>query len=65
MPAGREAAVPDVLVPDDVSLPAEPAVLPADPDGVEPTVLLVEAELLDVVLAGAWSFTVLVLTSQH
>jgi hypothetical protein len=38
MPGGRVAA----LVPEPVELeelPAEPAVLPAEPDGVEPTVL--------------------------
>jgi hypothetical protein len=68
MPAGRAAALPVDDEPDmpelvDVPVPAEPAVLPAEPDGVEPTVLLVL--LPDAVPAGAWFFTLLVLTSQH
>jgi hypothetical protein len=66
MPAGRAAALPvdGVLELVDVPVPAEPAVLPAEPDGVEPTVLLL-VPLPDAVVLGAWFFTLLVLTSQH
>ena len=69
MPAGRDAALPvddepDTLELVDVPVPAEPAVLPAEPDGVEPTVLLL-VPLPDAVVPGAWFFTLLVLTSQH
>jgi hypothetical protein len=39
MPAGRVAALVPEPVDELVELPAEPAVLPAEPDGVEPTVL--------------------------
>jgi hypothetical protein len=44
--------------------PAEPAVLPAEPDGVEPTVLP-ELALPDEEVPGAWFLTVFELTSQH
>jgi hypothetical protein len=39
MPGGRVAALVPVPVDELEELPAEPAVLPAEPDGVEPTVL--------------------------
>lgn len=60
IPAGRAAAEVVELVDD----PAEPAVLPADPDGVEPAVEPLAA--LPVVLGMAdLSLMELVLTSQH
>jgi hypothetical protein len=72
MPAGRVAAlVPDELEPLDELLgaPAEPAVLPAEPDGDAPTVpLLLVPPLLvlpEAIEPGAWFLILLVLTSQH
>src|SRR5215218_7024612 len=68
MPAGREddalpdEAEPDEAEPDDEPMPAEPAVLPLEPDGVDPTVPLLA---LPEELPGAWFLTVLLLTSQH
>jgi hypothetical protein len=68
MPAGRTAEVEELV---DVPEPADPAVLPAEPDGVEPAVLLlpvvpVAFGLVVVVMPEAdLSLTVLVLTSQH
>jgi hypothetical protein len=46
--------------------PAEPAVLPADPDCDEPTVPLpLLFALPDAMEPGAWFLMLLVLTSQH
>jgi hypothetical protein len=62
MPAGRAAA----LGLEELDVPAEPAVLPAEPDGDEPTVpLLVPAVLPDAMEPGGWFLMELVLTSQH
>ena len=51
---------------DELDVPAEPAVLPDEPDGDEPTVPVLLLPLLpDAIEPGAWSLMVLVLTSQH
>jgi len=68
MPVGRddalpEEAEPEEAEPDDEPVPAEPAVLPLEPEGVDPTVPLLA--LPDDDVPGAWFLTVLLLTSQH
>jgi hypothetical protein len=64
MPAGRTAAEGLFGVPVDV--PAEPAVLPAEPDGVEPAVApLAALPVVELPVPIDLSLMVLLLTSQH
>ena len=64
MPAGRAAA--EELVPVPVDVPAEPAVLPAEPDGAEPAVApLAALPVVELPAPIDLSLMVLLLTSQH
>ena len=67
MPAGRAAADGLVAAP----VPAEPAVLPAEPDGVDPEVVDPEVvpvaalPVVELLVPADLSLIMLVLTSQH